>query len=57
MTPSPLQIERIVLADGGWMLWIPRFLSQQAADQHFQALLAAPIWEQKPALFGHPQRG
>lgn len=55
MTPSPLQIERIVLADGGWMLWIPRFLSQQAADQHFQSLLAAPIWEQKPALFGHPQ--
>jgi len=55
MTPSPPQPERIELADGGWMLRIPTFLSQQAADHHLQSLLAAPIWEQKPALFGHPQ--
>jgi hypothetical protein len=48
-------IEPIELSDGGWMLWLPDFLTRETADQHFQSLLAAPIWEQKPALFGHPQ--
>jgi len=47
--------ERIELADGGWMLWFPDFLTRETANQHFQSLLEAPIWEQKPALFGHPQ--
>ncbi|MEY3175346.1 MAG: hypothetical protein RLZZ436_3260 [Planctomycetota bacterium] len=50
-----MEIRRLDLSDGGWMLWIPDFLSGEVADQHFQILLESPIWEQKPALFGHPQ--
>ncbi len=48
-------IETIHLADGGLLLHAPGFLPADAADQAFHELRDQASWEQRPALFGHPQ--
>jgi alkylated DNA repair dioxygenase AlkB len=45
----------IELADGGLLLYAEGFLPPELADEAFATLLDTVAWEQKPALFGHPQ--
>jgi alkylated DNA repair dioxygenase AlkB len=48
-------MEKMVLADGGLLLYDPAFLPPQLADRYFVELRDHCHWEQKPALFGHMQ--
>ena len=48
-------VESIHLADGGLLLVAPGFLPADAADRAFCELRDRCAWEQRPALFGHPQ--
>jgi Grx4 family monothiol glutaredoxin len=43
------------LADGGQLLVAPGFLPADAADRALCELRDRCAWEQRPALFGHPQ--
>lgn len=47
--------DTIHLADGGQLLVAPGFLPADAADRALCELRDRCAWEQRPALFGHPQ--
>ncbi|MFG0262538.1 MAG: alpha-ketoglutarate-dependent dioxygenase AlkB family protein [Novipirellula sp. JB048] len=48
-------MQRVELADGGWLLYEAAFLDPELADRYFVELREDCRWEQKPALFGHMQ--
>jgi alkylated DNA repair dioxygenase AlkB len=47
--------EPLHLADGGYLVLLPDFLTSTYADEAFATLRHELAWEQKPGLFGYPQ--
>ncbi len=52
---AQLGLEKIDLAEGGWLLYHEYFLPVEEADRYFLKLRFDCSWEQKPGLFGHKQ--